>query len=619
MARTPFFTPTSFTLPGLAAKSATGLAKKLFGRPTPVSSLTPIQSIQQTQRPSSQAVTTPQTVAPPQPIQPKPITKLGVSSSIVDFLRARNQLFDFNTRAKMFRDAGLESTLGSFVGSATQNTALLKQLQAQEQKAATPAQPQPQGTQPPSPTPIAPPAEFPTGETATERLGRVTGEIAPEFAGQFKQAQEDVTGELARGEEKLRREVGEIKTASAEELARLPETVNLQRQEAIGNLALRNLSQSGFRLSAEEAIAKAETLARERIPKETRAKIFDKLEAAESKFGTDFLRNLGIPEADSFAALPATVRGTLLKEFSRQTESIREKMLGEIRKTIGAEEEREFDLAKLAIDIPEGQSVQVGSKLVQGVKSTTPKVKTIQSTDAQGNVTVVGISDTGEKLYELSLGRIGKGFKATSASVGQGSQIAKSLADSFESGVFNSISEIPIGQRGAVAEELRNRGVSLLTVKQREAQAKLSSAENIFEQIKDISKRVNIIEFGPEARARGAVRIAAAAAGLDNDVRLMRRQIAFLGNLARGLGGEVGVLTDRDIDRINAIMPKPTDSKSEALDAINEIQAIFDGAKQRQVSALKAAQKSVLLAPKEIQIEQEPEEIEEETESILEE
>lgn len=58
--------------------------------------------------------------------------KLNTTSSIVDFLKAKGMPSDFSSRSKMFRESGLESRLGSFVGSASQNLALLKNLQQKE-------------------------------------------------------------------------------------------------------------------------------------------------------------------------------------------------------------------------------------------------------------------------------------------------------------------------------------------------------------------------------------------------------------------------------------------------------------------------------------------------------
>lgn len=52
--------------------------------------------------------------------------KLNTTVSIVDFLKSQNKPSDFTSRNTLFRESGLESRLGRYVGSADQNIALLK-------------------------------------------------------------------------------------------------------------------------------------------------------------------------------------------------------------------------------------------------------------------------------------------------------------------------------------------------------------------------------------------------------------------------------------------------------------------------------------------------------------
>jgi len=73
--------------------------------------------------------------------------KLNTTTSIVDFLKSKGQPSDFPSREKMFKERGLESRLGTYTGSPTQNPAFLKVLQGEEKpvavaSSATPTSPE---------------------------------------------------------------------------------------------------------------------------------------------------------------------------------------------------------------------------------------------------------------------------------------------------------------------------------------------------------------------------------------------------------------------------------------------------------------------------------------------
>jgi len=54
---------------------------------------------------------------------------LPSAQSVVDFLNTQKKDSSFSARTKLYRDAGLDKTLGEYVGSASQNINLLKGLQ----------------------------------------------------------------------------------------------------------------------------------------------------------------------------------------------------------------------------------------------------------------------------------------------------------------------------------------------------------------------------------------------------------------------------------------------------------------------------------------------------------
>ena len=53
---------------------------------------------------------------------------LNTATSITDFLKSSNLPGDYSSRQKIYNELGFSDRLGSFVGSANQNTALLKSL-----------------------------------------------------------------------------------------------------------------------------------------------------------------------------------------------------------------------------------------------------------------------------------------------------------------------------------------------------------------------------------------------------------------------------------------------------------------------------------------------------------
>jgi len=93
----------------------------------------------------------------------------------------------------------------------------------------------------------------------------------------------------------------------------------------------------------------------------------------------------------------------------------------------------------------------------------------------------------------------------------------------------------------------------------------------------------------------------AKAGGAPKAKAYMDQRKAFLGVLARSMGGERGVLTDRDIERIDAALakfgPNPTsnDSKDEADLKWNTIFQIIDKAEERWLQSISNESRSEIL------------------------
>lgn len=86
--------------------------------------------------------------------------------------------------------------------------------------------------------------------------------------------------------------------------------------------------------------------------------------------------------------------------------------------------------------------------------------------------------------------------------------------------------------------------------------AELEPILNIVESVKSFANQIITAKTGPEAIAQGA-RLHAGVISRTNApaAAYQEGRQAFLGVLARALGGERGVLTDRDIKRVDGILP----------------------------------------------------------------
>lgn len=64
--------------------------------------------------------------------------QLNTTTSIVDYLKSKNQGYDFSSRKSLYESSGINERLGSYIGSADQNVALLKYLNTSSSPSTTP-------------------------------------------------------------------------------------------------------------------------------------------------------------------------------------------------------------------------------------------------------------------------------------------------------------------------------------------------------------------------------------------------------------------------------------------------------------------------------------------------
>lgn len=134
---------------------------------------------------------------------------------------------------------------------------------------------------------------------------------------------------------------------------------------------------------------------------------------------------------------------------------------------------------------------------------------------------------------------------------------------------FSDIQLFPGSTVGTTESQVK--GLSPVTKKQQESFDALENAKNILAQIRGASQSVNQGQFQVFSQLDDLV---GGFLGIDQPARQLQESAGLLGNLARSLGGEKGVLTDKDIERISNIIPSVVDNKSTAERKLRFLSAI---------------------------------------------
>jgi hypothetical protein len=142
-------------------------------------------------------------------------------------------------------------------------------------------------------------------------------------------------------------------------------------------------------------------------------------------------------------------------------------------------------------------------------------------------------------------------------------------------------------QKGQIIPLLTESGFDFLPEKARNSIAALNQGSAIVSKIEEVSKNLNVAPAGLQ-QIGGLFGSLAGKAGVANPA-------AAIGDIKRGLVatlsravGERGVLTDRDIQRAQALIPTPFDSAGRAKQKIQLLKSFFDELKQRAISTATA-------------------------------
>lgn len=140
-----------------------------------------------------------------------------------------------------------------------------------------------------------------------------------------------------------------------------------------------------------------------------------------------------------------------------------------------------------------------------------------------------------------------------------GNEVEPGTANAIEHTVTTGANGIPkyveVKDSSDMQKKLTELDDAIVTTK-----ALLDKGDEFIPVFKD--DKIPLLPQGPENLVRGTGRAIAGAFQFDEKAKTWgKEKKLFLGNLARGLGGERGVLTDRDIDRIDKALPDNIDTE----------------------------------------------------------
>lgn len=254
---------------------------------------------------------------------------LNTSTSIVDFLKSQGKPSDFTSRTNLYASSGLGSAFGDYRGSPEQNIALLRKIQTPT-PTVTPTLP------PPTVAPTLPPLEPPSTpkKVIEDTTPATTSNIfdLPEI----KEATADVSGALTRAAVSIPRSVEELKAGAEVTKATLAQKGAGLTERLRGQFETVGLFRSGKREKGEAQIAQEVAQKQGQAESKLGSDLYNLFSKEEKQFGTKFIADLSIPEAQEFAKIPAPVRGAVMVAYENAITKAQEKAAGQAEKTLGA-------------------------------------------------------------------------------------------------------------------------------------------------------------------------------------------------------------------------------------------------------------------------------------------
>lgn len=152
------------------------------------------------------------------------------------------------------------------------------------------------------------------------------------------------------------------------------------------------------------------------------------------------------------------------------------------------------------------------------------------------------------------------------------------------------------------ADIAKQFGPKKMTTTQEKVAGKVADAESIANQIESTLAQAG----GGQGWAGFATQIGAKLPGVAPTAKAYEAiRKASIGPLARAISGEVGVLTDRDIARAEALLPKLSDTPEEARLKLQNLRAAIE-ARRRNVQSFDQFGPALPVSPSEVNFSQEP-------------
>lgn len=159
-----------------------------------------------------------------------------------------------------------------------------------------------------------------------------------------------------------------------------------------------------------------------------------------------------------------------------------------------------------------------------------------------------------------------------------GEDIVDSAVNGLATGLVKGLSEVAPEIRMQVVDRFIQTGAQLpLQREDRNTLAALETSAQTMRQIENLADNIYYAD-GPLAYLVGAVSSIREKLKLNDDLTLLKTKIQSLVTLARSIGGEVGVINNTDMERIQATMPfltDPSTTRKVKDDSIREIKDLI--------------------------------------------
>jgi hypothetical protein len=143
---------------------------------------------------------------------------------------------------------------------------------------------------------------------------------------------------------------------------------------------------------------------------------------------------------------------------------------------------------------------------------------------------------------------------------------------------------VPMKLRGKVLTRAQDLGLVAMPRKVRDTIEAMDKAEGIINIIDSNIKKLKARSDAGQLLAGKWARVAATFQS-DPDAQLALTQIGLLGNLARSVSGERGVLTDQDVERAMSLLPQPEDRADVAIRKIEQLRKFAQNGRNAAVKS----------------------------------